>query len=309
MRQYFRRYGISILIWIATIVALAALIHRFVIIKTQFELSVIQQVYHDWALIIVLLFMILNWLIEAMKWKVATLHLQRISLVKAIKGVLMGVAVSVIMPNRTGEFLGKILSLEKGNRIKGVFASMLTSIAQLCMTLIFGLIGVLILYWHQQSTVIKYIWISIILLIVFLLVYFFIPKVVRQFYTKIPERYRRFLLFLKNYSISELMNIIGLSLLRYFIFVFQLYLLFICFDIFISPIQFFLHASVCFLLTTIVPTTSLSELIVRSQIGLMIFSSQVNYEEIIVFVFSMLWLINIAIPALIGLFIMVKIRD
>ncbi len=304
--NFLKKYGLKVLIWIILVASILALMHRFIHIKKHFDLSVLFNVKHYWFVALVLLLMFVNWTIEAIKWKLVTKYLQLITIWNAFKGVMMGISVSLIMPNRTGEFVGKILVLEKKNRLKGVLASMLASVSQLLITLIFGLLGMLL---FQKNLMEKYLLISSILLLVSILFYLFFPVLFRKWLHFLPDKFAIFFTFLKNYRFYDLKLLIFYSLVRYVVFIVQLYLLFVFFGTTLNFYNFCLNASVSFLLTTIIPTTSFTELFVRNQVGLMLFENMVVYEETIIASFSALWLINIAIPAVIGMIIGVQYKD
>jgi uncharacterized membrane protein YbhN (UPF0104 family) len=98
-----------------------------------------------WNLIVVMLLMILNWSIESVKWKLSVKKIQEVSFIRAFKAVLSGVSFSVSTPNRMGEYLGRILYMDEGNRLKTVSTTIVGSISQLIITLLMGCIGLLIL--------------------------------------------------------------------------------------------------------------------------------------------------------------------
>jgi hypothetical protein len=99
-----------------------------------------------------------------------------------------------------------------------------------------------------------------------------------------------------------------MSFLRYMVFVVQLFLLFKFFGKNIDVILFVQLAAIVFLLTTVIPTMALSELFVRSNVGLMIFSVTGIADEVIVTIYMLLWLINIALPALFGFYFGLRMK-
>lgn len=307
--KFFKKYGLKILIWLILIASVWALVYRFLHIKKHFDVSILLNAEHYWIVALVLLLMLVNWAVEAVKWQLVVKHLQKISIWNAFKGVMMGVSVSLIMPNRTGEFVGKILVLDKENRVRGVLASMLASISQLLMTLIFGVLGMLFFQFKEVTFTGNYLLISAILLLVSTWFYFIFPTLSRKWLRFLPDKIARFFSFLKNYRFSDLGLLVFWSFGRYVVFVFQLYLLFIFFGMSLNFFDFWINASVSFLLTTIIPTTSFSELFVRNQVGLMLFENLVLHEETIIASFSALWLINIAIPAIIGIVLGARYKD
>lgn len=77
----------------------------------------LDRIKHDdlifYLLVVVILLVPANWSLEALKWKYAISKLENISFWKAIKGVLTGLTVSTVSPNRVGEFFGRLFYLEK----------------------------------------------------------------------------------------------------------------------------------------------------------------------------------------------------
>ena len=73
-----------------------------------------------WNLVAVILLMLVNWSVEAVKWKISIREIQRVSFIKAFKAVLSGVSFSVSMPNRVGEYLGRVMYMDEGNKLKTI---------------------------------------------------------------------------------------------------------------------------------------------------------------------------------------------
>src|SRR5690349_1015762 len=94
-----------------------------------------------WDLAIVIFLMIINWSIEAMKWKISIEKVQPISFSRSFKAILSGVSFSVSTPNRIGEYLGRILYMEEGNRLRVISLTIVSSMSQLIITLFAGSLG------------------------------------------------------------------------------------------------------------------------------------------------------------------------
>jgi hypothetical protein len=82
-------------------------------------------------LIAALLGVALNWGLEAAKWKRLLRNTESVSLAKAYRGVLTGVAFTLFTPNRIGEYLGRIWHLAAESRGAAVSLSVAGGIAQL----------------------------------------------------------------------------------------------------------------------------------------------------------------------------------
>src|SRR4030095_1028506 len=96
-------------------------------------------------LFLVFLLMFVNWSLEALKWKISVQHVQPVSFFRSLKAILSGVSFSVTTPNRTGEYLGRVLYMDEGNRLKVISLTVLGSLSQLIITVFFGLLALLIL--------------------------------------------------------------------------------------------------------------------------------------------------------------------
>ncbi len=307
MSVFFKKYGYKIVAWLFLILSLLFFYNRFSSLTFDFE-SVRKSIdLHEigW-LVIAFILLFVNWGIESYKWLVAVKPVQNISFSKAYVGVLMGVAVSTVFPNRTGEFVGKILVLEKENKLKGIFSSMFTGLTQLLITFIFGFLCIYFTEVKYYESYIDYLKIALgILAFVFVFLFAFKPLLL-GFLKYLPEKWLNFLTFLKQYSVLVILNLILLSVFRYLVFSFQLFALFRFFGAHIAIIDFFLFSSSSFLLTTIIPTTSISELFIRSNVGIIFFGSLMISDEKIIFAYTALWLINILIPSLMGFYFAVK---
>src|SRR5262245_35141194 len=71
-------------------------------------------------LIGVFVLMIVNWGVESIKWKLAIQRIQKVSFFTSFKAILSGTSFSVTTPNRVGEYLGRVLYMEEGNRLKAI---------------------------------------------------------------------------------------------------------------------------------------------------------------------------------------------
>ena len=94
-----------------------------------------------WNVLLVILLMIINWGIEAKKWQLSVAGIYKVSFTKAFKAILSGVSFSIIMPNRIGEYLGRLAYMPEGNRLKSISVTLVGNISQFYVTVVFGVIG------------------------------------------------------------------------------------------------------------------------------------------------------------------------
>src|SRR5947209_7842176 len=183
-----------------------------------------------------------NWGLEAFKWKRSVSFIYPISYIQSFKAVLSGVSFSVTMPNRVGEYFGRMIYMPEGQRLRTISATMVGGFAQLLVTILMGTAGLLIL----KAPLLKsfngsLIWYQFIiygltaLVFILILLYFNIAGSVGLFKNWIrKEKYIYLVEALRNFNKSVLMQLLVLSLIRYSVFVLQYILIFYLFDVSLS---------------------------------------------------------------------------
>jgi len=271
-------------------------------IKNSFHSSLV------WNIVAVVLLMIVNWAIEAIKWKIAVKPIQPVSFFKAFRAVLSGVSFSVSMPNRIGEYLGRVLYMNDGNRLKTISITIVASISQLIVTLIMGTIGWLcmrdaIISKQLASTI----WYQVILYgmiavtIVLTLFYFRLSWIIK-WVDKLPaiRRFAYLVNALEDFNATLLIRLLSLSTLRYVVFIVQYFLLFRLFDVDISWWQAFWAVSVSFVVMAVIPSITLIEPVQRGGVMVMIIGLYSLNSLGIGFTATGIWFINLIVPAAIG---------
>jgi uncharacterized membrane protein YbhN (UPF0104 family) len=264
----------------------------------------------------VILLMVVNWSIEAIKWKTAVKPVQEVSFLKAFRAVLSGISFSVSTPNRIGEYLGRVLYMDEGNRLKTISITIVSSISQLIITLLMGSIGLILLREPiEQSGLLSTGWLEIITygvmvsLIVLTLFYFRLAPMIK--WVDRLRGFRRFVFLLRaleDFNATLLLRLLSLSALRFVVFIVQYYLLFRLFDVDISWWESFWTVSVTFLIMAVIPTFAIAELAQRGYITKTIVGVYSTNTAGILFATGGIWLINLILPAIIGSLLILSIR-
>jgi uncharacterized membrane protein YbhN (UPF0104 family) len=266
-------------------------------------------------LLIVLLLMLCNWSLEGLKWRCLVNKLEPTNLLYSVKGVLAGVSVSIFTPNRIGEFGGRIFFLHPENRASGIAATLLGNLAQLLATLLIGMFC--LLPFTQIIPPSKQFPINPLFLFLFsfvviglsLYVYFNVfktePLVKRLFKNKKQHQY---LHFLKAYNKKTLLAILGYSLFRYLVFSAQFIILLHWFGINLSTQVLFISISQIYLIMTLIPTFALSEVGVRGSVAVLVLGFFTPLNAGVIAASVSLWIINLAIPALLGSLFLLKLK-
>jgi uncharacterized membrane protein YbhN (UPF0104 family) len=258
-----------------------------------------------------------NWGLETAKWQIALRPVQSIGYFKAYKAILAGTCIASFTPNRVGEYLGRMLFLDPGNKVVSVAPTILCSMAQMLVTLVAGTVGVylystlpalLIPDWLSPELFRPAVWLTAISGVCLALVYFrFDPMV--KWINKWLEKNKKTFSIPEDFSFSALFSILFLSVIRYMIFILQYALLFSLFGIPLTNLQVFTGVSVMFVLMAIVPTlTFLTDLGFRWAVGIQVFQVfTLNYAGILAVSLG-IWLINLIIPALVGSLLILRIK-
>lgn len=262
-------------------------------------------------MIIVVLLMFVNWTIEASKWRLLLKGTESFSLIKSLQSVLTGVAVSVITPNRIGEYMGRILYLKNTNKIQGVTVTIIGSFAQLIVTGFLGLVGLVyyIIYIKYTAWLNVLLVSSVVMCVGLVYIYFHLYKIIEwtngiSFLKKI----RVYLEIVKRFDQKQLMKILMLSFLRYFVYTIQFLILLDVMMVYAPMLDLLFTLWLIFWAMAIVPTIAIAEIGVRGETALYFLLPLSANSFGIVSSSLMLWLINLIIPALIGCLFVYKMK-
>jgi hypothetical protein len=267
-------------------------------------------------LIFAFLLMPVNWGLEALKWKIAVSVVHRLSFLQAFKAVLSGVSFSVTTPNRMGEYLGRILYMPEGKRLKIIAITLIGSMSQILITLGFGTIGFFILrnYLLQANIVslIAFQFIAFGLLVLTSILTLLYLKL--AFFEKMIERWLKnspYLYLIQSvaaFNLQLLTRLLLLSCARYGVFVTQYLLLFRLFDVNASMSNLIWAISLVFLALAVIPSVTLIELGIRGEISLQLIGIFAANNLGILLTSVSVWFINLILPALAGSLLILSIK-
>jgi len=268
--------------------------------------------------ILVFVLMFVNWSLEALKWKISVQGVQPVTFFRSLKAIFSGVSFSVTTPNRTGEYLGRVLYMDDGNRLRVISLTILGSISQLLVTIFFGLLGLLILRpditnmhlsgWMEWLKDLGIIGASLAFIV--LTVFYFRIGWLVKWIDKIPaiKKYIWLINELEKTDTTLLMRLLSISLLRYLVFATQYFLLFRFFGVEVNWWQGFWATAIVFFVMAITPTIELFEVVKKMYVTKEIFAIFTVNTLAIGFVTTTIWFINLLIPAAIGSLLILGIK-
>ncbi len=272
--------------------------------------ALIQQLFHfDFTRFVwlggVFILLPINWLLESLKWKMLISKLQHFSIFESIQSVFTGIATGFFTPNRVGEFAGRIAFVNPEFRKAGVTLSFMNSLTQNMTMILCGVPAFLFFLGlrHTSSSLNSEIYLIVMFLmgIAFAFLYFEFPLLIPYLERKIKYRsVLDFLLFLSGYSRIELLKVLIISILRYIVFCLQFYFMLRFWSVGITLLQAAIAIPTSYLFVSFTPAFAFSEPAVRSSYAVMFIGAFVGNQVAILFAALAIWLINFAIPMLLG---------
>ena len=267
-------------------------------------------------MVLAFLLMPVNMAFETIKWQKSVLPVERVPFRKAFTAIFTGVTAGMMFPNRTGDFLGRIFILEKGNRIKAAMLTFVGNIAQMLVTVTLGCFA-----WIFFCKGVGQFYagaISLIILILGFLFYFNI-KILIYFKRLIPKKWRprieNYMEIFGSFSKKDLFRILLLAIAKYIVYSFQFVLLIWAFDVPLNYFEAMIPIMFTYLLMTVIPFITITEIAVRGSVCIFVFEKwlsimgiSTSFSMMVFSASTMLWLYNLAIPAIIGLFFIRKLK-
>jgi len=260
-------------------------------------------------LVMCLVFLILNWGIEALKWQLAMQQYTTMDFATSLRSVLAGITVGLLTPAKLGEYGGRMILVDETKRAASGLATFLTSIAQMTVTIVFGVISVVVLAYKLQFLEIdlRYIYFgSGFFLLVIVGSFVMLPEILNYFF-KAPFL-QKHIGRIKDTEVSRhlFIRLLFLSSLRFLTYSLQYLFVFFYLGVQHNTVEFLAYISVVFLLQTLLPLPPLASIAGRGGIALVVFSALDINEVLVLLAAVTIWVINLLLPALCGLVIVLK---
>jgi hypothetical protein len=257
--------------------------------------------------------MVLNWVLESLKWRYLSRKLYAISVWQAIESVFCGLTWAIFTPNRFGEYGGRVMFLPNRRRIHGVFAMAVGSFGQNVITNVLGTaasLWFLFTYIHLNDWLMLGITVVGVVFMALMLTFYFNIKWMVSLLNSIKflRKFHRFFDIMGKYQTNELLNIMGFCLARFVVFTFQYYLIvhLLITEIPIGTMALLMF--VFFFVQSAIPSLDLLDIGVRSLTAYKLFSYVTSQDMAVVASVSVIYITNIIIPAVIGSAFVFKLK-
>ncbi len=229
---------------------------------------------------------------------------------RAFASYLAGVALSIITPNRIGEYPGRILYLGRTNTFRYINVSVLGVMSQLSGVYILGLLG--LVYYNIAFPTPYTVWGLVFCILANIL----LAVIYWRFESWVPlaERFRwlrRFSVYgrlLTRVTTRRQLLVLGISLLRCLIFTAQYLFLFRWMNVNVPLAEGFCMAALFFWVMAVIPSIALTELGIRGIVSIFLFKHFSDTTAGIVAASAGIWLLNLIIPSVAGSILIIRMR-
>lgn len=276
---------------------------------------------------LILALMLLNWCTEAVKWKFLVRRIEKINFPVAVEAVLTGITISTFTPNRIGEYFGRAFILKKANPVEAIILTIVGSMSQLLVTILMGTFALILLLPEFAEHAVKWpsvfypgIIIAVLLLDAGLVLIYLnvgaIRPLGRYFLKEQWHKAYRYLGVISRINRSELAYVLLMSFMRYGIFFTQFFIALRLFGVPFSLADAMLLLPLIYLALAVVPTIALTELGVRGSVAIYVIGTFLalhgsihgQFDTAILSAATLIWIINLAFPAIMGAFFVFNLR-
>lgn len=254
---------------------------------------------------LVLLLALLNWSLEALKWKHLIAKVEPVGFITALRAFFNGITVSFFTPNRTGEFAGRVLYLHRNQAIHGALLTFVGSTAQLLVTIQFGASAAMVyagLFIELDHTVLLTVRCCLLLLVILCTwTWWKLPRLV-QFTDRLNIRpaWKEKVHIWDQCSTSDKLYVWALSVLRYAVFTMQAVLMYRAAGLTAGWTELAGLTALSYFFITLIPSIALGELGIRGGVNIALFGYAGALSSDILLATFGIWMINLVLPAMLG---------
>lgn len=312
------------------VLALSYLVYRVSIIPENqigmFLNSIFQGNESINILAFIFILLLINVGLEAYKWKLLIKKSENVSFINSLKAVLGGMTVSVFTPNRVGEFVGRVFVLKKTDPLRGILLTIVGSISQLLVTIVFGTISFLLFapifltkFLPDSIWLINGFSFTLVMASMIYVTLYFNISVLHRVSFIVPSKYANRLQSsinaIADFNRLQLLKIVSLSALRYVVFSTQFFLALRLMGVQLSIFQCYVIISLIYLALAAIPSVALSEIGVRGSVSVFLFGLVAGNQGLtntdslaVISAATFIWFINIGLPSLAGVWVVFKLK-
>ncbi|WP_235923518.1 hypothetical protein [Psychroflexus aurantiacus] len=245
---------------------------------------------------------LLNWSLESLKWKTLLSPVKSIPFYTAVSESLRAHAVSILTPNKIGEFGAKASFYSKSLRPQILKLTLTGQLHQLLATCCFGILGLSVIYAQLSLRLQLSIGLTSGLLLLSGL-----TLCLMNSKNKWLRRLQLYVASLAQLSDPKNAKVLVLSMLRYLCFSHQFYLLLWLFQPELTYTEVMPVIFSIYFISSFVPVFLFLDLSLKAGLALVLLKG-VLASEVIIAVSLLMWIFNFGIPAFLGNLLLLKPR-
>lgn len=250
-----------------------------------------------------------NLLLDAIIWKVVNNFVENIRLKRAFKTNFICYALAFITPANSGELAGRYVMLnQKGDRQKTVFLTFWSHFPRFITKFLLGGSALILMAFYEskinQTEAVAGVTILTIALIT---IYLSILRIQKWVNERNLGKWEISKYILNNRPlVSEKISLLFLSIGKYLSYNLQFIALLAMWNPEILGVELFLSVIVFYFITALIPTFAAADFIIKGALAIYIFDSSLASEAELINASFIIWVFNIALPALFGTGIILK---
>lgn len=251
------------------------------------------------TIFVLLVLSAVNWSLEVLKWQALASAVKKISFIESLQQSLGALTASLFTPNRIGEYGAKVIYYKKGYRRKIILLNLIGNSAQMAVTTLFGIAGLIYFFSHYEVNFEVYRMRKAAYIVAFIVVFILFGSRfgVRKFKGFFIDR---IINFFKELPLSLHFKYGLFSIIRYLIFSYQFYFLLTVFNVNIDYQTAMAFITSMYLIASVVPSLSFFDWLIKGSVAVWVFSFYPVNELIIVTISLLMWTLNFALPAIFG---------
>ena len=263
----------------------------------------VRQNFSPLSILALLALSFFNRFFEILKWQTLVSSFKKISVGESSKQVLAALTMSIFTPNGIGEYGAKALFFKKDRAKKIVFLNLICNGVQLLVTVFFGILGLIIFNLRFDVAGTRII-ASVVAVIGLVLIFLYLARSIT----------------IKGYSLKKLASKAGelpldvhrrnaiLAVMRYLVFSHQYLLMFRILGVDIPYFDLMAIIASMYFLASALPTMQMFDFAVKGGVAVYFFGVAGVNEWIPAFVSTAMWLLNVALPVLIGSYFVIRFK-
>jgi len=251
---------------------------------------------------------------EALKWQYLLHTLVPVSFPEAYKQVCYGYLGAIVTPARLGDYPARASLLHENKfRLPAITLGFVGSFALMLVMIVFGLLALIIAgveITDVDRDTLYVVALSVVVIICITLMWG-MPVIMKKLAKREikNERWKLLIRTMAEFSNADFAKVTALSLLRYLIYCFQLWLALRFCGVDLSLHQMEMAIPIYYMILTLLPSLSVADMAIRGSVSIIVFSAFTSNTAGVAIAAMLIWLLNTMLPTVFGSVVKTTIKQ